>query len=238
MDSKHRRRGHDGYDIALRCIALRNQRRTANAQTLDDARTRLSVHPLEQAPAGWDSVPASNAAVLAHVRQHPGLGAHRGQATHNGQRIENLLETASWPIPPLAWWILERLRGVLDTLRRRPHPLGRLIDGRLDLRGWVVLMHEGGHETPHIHPGGLLSAVYCPAVPEVVQRGERDAGRLCLGVPDPMVRLAQPLPPAGITPRPGLLMVSPSWHWHHTVPSSSEQPRLSLAFDLFPQSAA
>jgi tetratricopeptide (TPR) repeat protein len=238
VDAQRRRRLYDGYDIALRCIALRNLGREAEAAPLDDTRAWLSVHTLEQPPAGWDSVPAFNAAVLAHVRQHPELGAHRGQATHNGQRIENLLENASGPIPPLAWWILEQLRGVLDTMRRRPHPLGRLIDGRLELRGWAVLMHEGGYETPHIHPGGLLSAVYYPAVPEVVQRGEQDAGRLCFGVPDPMFRLAQPLPPAGITPQPGLLVIFPSWHWHHTVPFSSEQPRLSLAFDLFPQAAA
>jgi hypothetical protein len=46
------------------------------------------------------------------------------------------------------------------------------------------------------------------------------------------------LPPHGITPEPGLLVIFPSWHWHHTVPFSSDQPRLSLAFDLFPQAPA
>ena len=235
----HRRRvAYDGYDLALRCIALRNLGRTEDAAAIDDTRAWLQVHQLPQAPPGWPDVPAYNEAILRHVQAHPGLGAHRGQATHNGRRIENLLENASGPIPALAWWILECLRGYLDGMRRRPHPLGRLVDGALELRGWAVLMHEGGHETPHIHPGGLLSAVYYPAVPEVVQRGDGDAGRLCFGQPDPMFALDTPLAPFGIAPQPGMLVIFPSWHWHHTVPFSSAQPRLSLAFDLFPRPPA
>jgi len=235
----HRRRvAYDGYDLALRCIALRNLGRTEEAAAIDDTRGWLQVHMLHQAPPGWPGVPAYNEAILRHVQTHPELGAHRGQATHNGRRIENLLENASGPIPALAWWILERLRGYLDGMRSRPHPLGRLIDGALELRGWAVLMHEGGHETPHIHPGGLLSAVYYPAVPEVVQRGDGDAGRLCFGQPDPMFALDTPLAPFGIAPQPGMLVIFPSWQWHHTVPFSSAQPRLSLAFDPFPRATA
>jgi len=238
VEAHRLQRPHDRYDLALRCIALRNLGREQEAAPLDDTRAWLGVHRLEQAPEGWDSVAAFNTAILAYVREHPDLGEYSGQATHNGRRIENLLENASGPIPPLAWWILERLRGYLDALRQRPHPLGRLIDGALELRGWAVLMHEGGYETPHIHPGGLLSAVYYSAVPEVVQCVDDEAGNLCFGVPDPLFPLAQPLPPHGITPEPGLLVIFPSWQWHHTVPFSSDQPRLSLAFDLFPQAAA
>ena len=238
VDAHRRHRAYDGYDIALRCIALRNLGRAEEAAPLDATRPWLHVHQLGQAPAGWADVPTFNAAILQHVQAHPELGAHRGQATHNGRRIENLLENASGPIPPLAWWILDRMRAYLDWMRGRPHPLGRLIDGALELRGWAVLMHEGGYETPHIHPGGLLSAVYYPAVPEVVQRGAGDAGRLCFGTPDPLFVLDAPLAPFGIAPQPGMLVIFPSWHWHHTVPFSSTQPRLSLAFDLFPRVAA
>lgn len=238
VDAHRRRVAYDGYDLALRCIALRNLGRAEEAAAIDDTRGWLQVHRLQQAPPGWPDVPAYDEAILRHVQAHPELGAHRGQATHNGRRIENLLENASGPIPPLAWWILDRLRAYLDWMRSRPHPLGRLIDGALELRGWAVLMHEGGHETPHIHPGGLLSAVYYPAVPDVVQRGEADAGRLCFGQPDPMFALDTPLAPFGIAPQPGMLVIFPSWHWHHTVPFSSAQPRLSLAFDLFPRAPA
>jgi tetratricopeptide (TPR) repeat protein len=238
LEARRLQRPYDGYDLALRCLALRNLGREAEAAPLDDTGAWLSVQRLEQAPEGWSSVSAFNAAILDYVRQHPDLGEHHGQATHNGRRIENLLENASGPIPPLAWWILGCLRGYLEALRQRPHPLGRLIDGALELRGWAVLMHEGGYETPHLHPSGLLSAVYYAAVPEVVQRNDDEAGNLCFGVPDPMFPLTQPLAAQSLTPQPGLLVIFPSWHWHHTVPFSSEQPRLSLAFDLFPQAPA
>jgi hypothetical protein len=33
-------------------------------------------------------------------------------------------------------------------------------------------------------------------------------GNLCFGVPDPLFPLAQPLPPHGITPEPGLLVIN------------------------------
>lgn len=235
VDAHRLQRTYDGYDLALRCIALRNLGRAAEAAQVDDSRRWLRVHRMAQAPSGWPSVENFDAALLQHVQQHPELGAHRGQATHNGRRVENLLENASGPVPPLARWILERLRDYLDWMRGQPHPLGRLVDATLELRGWAVLMHEGGYETPHIHPGGLLSAVYYPAVPEVVQRGEAGAGRLCFGEPDPMFLLEQPPEPFGIAPQPGMLVIFPSWHWHHTVPFSSPQPRLSLAFDLYPR---
>lgn len=235
VDAHRRQRVYDGYDIALRCIALRKLGRTEEAATVDDSRRWLRVHRLERAPTGWADVPSFNSAILQHVQTHPELGAHRGQATHNGRRIENLLENASGPIPPLAWWILDRLREYLDWMRGRPHPLGKLVDATLELRGWAVLMHDGGYETPHIHPGGLLSAVYYPAVPQVVQRGEGDAGQLCFGEPDPLFPLEAPPAPFGVAPQPGMLVIFPSWHWHHTVPFSSAQPRLSLAFDLYPR---
>lgn len=238
IDAHRRQHAYDGYDIALRCIALRNLGRAEEAAVVDDTRRWLRVHQLAQAPAGWADVASFNAAILDHVQTHPELGSHRGQATHNGRRIENLLDNASGPIPLLAWWILDRLREYLGGMRTRPHPLGRLIDGALELRGWAVLMHEGGYETPHIHPGGLLSAVYYPAVPEVVRRGDGDAGRLCFGEPDPLFVLDTPPASFGITPQPGMLVIFPSWQWHHTVPFSSAQPRLSLAFDLFPRAPA
>jgi hypothetical protein len=38
-----------------------------------------------------------------------------------------------------------------------------------------------------------------------------------------------------VRPEVGTLVLFPSYMWHGTVPFTSQQPRLTVAFDLLPQ---
>jgi hypothetical protein len=56
------------------------------------------------------------------------------------------------------------------------------------------------------------------------------AGHIQFGAP-----LDLPLPPRRIIrPEVGTLVLFPSYMWHGTVPFTSQQPRITVAFDLVP----
>ncbi len=93
---------------------------------------------------------------------------------------------------------------------------------------WSVRLNSGGFHINHIHPEGLLSSAFYVRTPKSLQGFE---GALKFGEPGPPT--APPLrEDHRIKPEPGMLVLFPSYMWHGTVPFSSEEKRLSCAFDI------
>ena len=114
--------------------------------------------------------------------------------------------------------------------RRLDRPRG---DGFRFAGAWSVRLKSQGYHTNHIHPQGWISSALYVALPEEVRDGEGDAGHLQFGVPP--VELGIALPPRRVVkPEIGVLSLFPSYMWHGTVPFRSEQPRITVAFDLVP----
>jgi len=94
---------------------------------------------------------------------------------------------------------------------------------------WSVRLQAGGFHSNHVHPmGWLSSALYIQLPPDV---GQDEAGWLTLG--DPTAR-SMPLdlgPLRTVEPKPGRLVLFPSWMWHGTRPFG-EGERLTVAFDV------
>jgi hypothetical protein len=86
-----------------------------------------------------------------------------------------------------------------------------------------------------MHPEGWISSALYVALPDEVQNGEEQAGHIQFGVP--MSELGLDLPPKRVVrPEVGTLVLFPSYMWHGTIPFTSEQARITVAFDLIPQS--
>jgi tetratricopeptide (TPR) repeat protein len=114
------------------------------------------------------------------------------------------------------------------------HPLlGQRRDRRIRFSGsWSVRLRSGGRHSNHIHPQGWISsALYVSLPPKSEGEGE-DAGWLTLGQPDDKLELRFD-PFRKIEPKPGQLVLFPSWMWHGTVPFA-EGERLTVAFDVRP----
>ncbi|MBN8807181.1 MAG: hypothetical protein J0I47_02935 [Sphingomonas sp.] len=108
------------------------------------------------------------------------------------------------------------------------HPLLRHRDRRLLARGgWSVRLQGSGHHVSHIHPGGILSSACYLVVPAL--DAETQEGWLELGAPprDLMVDLP---PLAIVEPKPGRLVLFPSYLYHGTRPFGAGE-RLTVAFD-------
>lgn len=93
---------------------------------------------------------------------------------------------------------------------------------------WSVRLTDRGHHVEHVHPAGWISSAFYVAVPEAGQAGDR-AGWLTLG---DAPALGVPLPPiAEIEPKPGRLVLFPSFLWHRTRAFPAGE-RLTVAFDI------
>jgi hypothetical protein len=70
------------------------------------------------------------------------------------------------------------------------------------------------------------------ALPQNSPEDADDAGWLTLGEPPENLSLDLP-PQRKVEPRPGQLVLFPSWMWHGTLPFASGE-RLTVAFDVAP----
>ncbi len=99
---------------------------------------------------------------------------------------------------------------------------------------WSVRLQSEGFHTNHIHTEGWISSALYVALPDEVRSGEDQSGHIQFGVP--MTELGLDLPARRVVkPEVGTLVLFPSYMWHGTIPFQSEQPRITVAFDLIPQ---
>jgi tetratricopeptide (TPR) repeat protein len=221
--------------LAIMALTLRDLGRDTEADRLVDTQVWLKCYPIT-VPPGYRTVQEFNAALEAHVRAHPKLTSLLfGNATHHGKRVNDLLVEPMGPVRLLEQIVLQRIQAYWAALPHLPeHPFFKQgTPARVRLRSWAVLMERHGHETPHIHPDGLISGVYYVQLPDVVaQTDEAHEGWIEFGAPDPVYATRSTPPQRLIQPVAGDMLLFPSYFWHRTIPFDSTQERLSIAFDL------
>ncbi|HEX4179301.1 MAG TPA: tetratricopeptide repeat protein [Caulobacteraceae bacterium] len=215
---------------SARALALRLLGREDEADDLTDREELVAVLPLP-APPGYPSLAVfhqSLAADLAAV----GLRAWspRGQSVVGGFQTQNdLFAEPAAAIQALRRLLDQAVAAFLDA----PDPtIRRFVPTSLPARryrGWSVNLKAGGRHAPHIHPEGRLSGVYYVQTPG---EDSNDLGGLEFGRPGFAVPLPVQPPTRVIQPRPGNLVLFPSYLWHGTLPFESPGERITVAFDL------
>lgn len=111
------------------------------------------------------------------------------------------------------------------------HPLLRHRNSSLAFGGsWSVRLAGGGFHVAHVHPGGVLSSACYIALPARLGEADPQEGWLEMGRPPPELNVDLP-PLATVEPRPGRLVLFPSYVFHGTRPFGAGE-RLSVAFDV------
>jgi tetratricopeptide (TPR) repeat protein len=111
------------------------------------------------------------------------------------------------------------------------HPLLGPPRGTIEFEGaWSVRLRGRGFHVNHVHPAGWISsALYIVLPPDM--GGGNNAGFLTLGEPRE-TNFEIDLPPhRTIEPKPGRLVLFPSYTWHGTRPFGQGE-RLTVAFDV------
>ena len=190
-------------------------------------------------PAGFASTTAFFEALgevlvsLHRTRAHPIEQTVRGGTQTNGF----LFRLKAPLLRELEAQIRIAVRETLSAFPREPeHPFWgrRPREDRVRFSGaWSVRLNSAGYHTNHMHPEGWMSSALYVALPDEVLEGQGQAGHIQFGVPllDKDLALT---PRRIVRPKVGTLVLFPSYMWHGTIPFQSQQPRLTVAFDLLP----
>jgi len=94
---------------------------------------------------------------------------------------------------------------------------------------WSVWLRNRGFHANHVHPAGWISsALYIVLPPDL---GVGGSGILTLGEPEsPTLKVGLP-PVRTVEPKPGRLVLFPSYMWHGTRPFDTGE-RITVAFDV------
>jgi hypothetical protein len=192
--------------------------------------------PLET-PAGWPDLSSFLTELTARLNVLHNPHGHRllYQSLRGGTETTQDLSRSQDPViqalfqsfaAPIARY-RERIGQGDDPLRRRNRGASRYNGS------WSVRLHSAGYHTSHVHPRGWISSACYIQLPDCTKSGHSGEGILSFGAPG---MLTTPSLGAEVSLRPeaGLLVLFPSYFWHGTLPFHSEQPRLTVAFDVVP----
>jgi Flp pilus assembly protein TadD len=229
------RASRDQRWITYRLDIARLRGESAFAAWYDPARV-VTVLDLP-APAGFASLAEFHAALTpALMARHRSSSHPLDQSLRQGtQTSRNLLLNSG----PYISALLNSFRAALAEFQSRigreaAHPVSARNLSPAQIVGcWSVRLRRGGHHVNHIHPQGWLSSAYYVSIPPEVDDVTSRPGWLKFGEP----RFAIPglATLLHVQPKPGRLVLFPSYLWHGTEALRDDAPRLSVAFDAVPQ---
>jgi tetratricopeptide (TPR) repeat protein len=225
----------DQYLIALQTTAWRLLGDPRYAQVCD---YRNLVLPMQlETPAGWPDRTSYFTDLTASLLRlhnphgHPVLF----QSLRGGTETTADLSRSTDPaIRALFQSFAAPINRYLAHIGQGADPLRRRNTGGWRFNGsWSVRLHSSGYHTIHTHPRGWISSACYIELPDGMCDATTPDGTLIFGEPGFMTT-----PPLGpeyvVRPAIGMLVLFPSYFWHGTVPFVSRQPRMTVAFDVVP----
>jgi|SRR5579871_987931 len=189
-------------------------------------------------PKGYASVASFNHALRGELEAlHSARVEPLFQTLHNGtQTTGDLFSRRQTPaVQALQEKIREAVAEYIGALGADPtHPFfSRRADEFSFSASWSCRLNPTGYHSNHVHSKGWISSAYYVALPETVAGSPHKEGwikfgesNLLLGGADRAERFVEP--------SVGKLVLFPSYFWHGTVPFSSDETRLTVAFDVVP----
>lgn len=188
-------------------------------------------------PPGWPDLPSYLADLARSLRGLHTLKTHpvNQSLRHGTQTNEDLTRSEDPAIRAFFSAIDGPIRRHMQAIGKGKDPLRRRNTGSYKLAGaWSVLLRPDGFHVNHVHAQGWLSSACYIDLPSVVGDDSRQ-GWIKFG--EPGVRTDPALAPEHfVQPKPGLLVLFPSYMWHGTVPfpGAPDETRLTIAFDVVP----
>ena len=186
-------------------------------------------------PQGYASIGSFNSSLLQAL--HP---LHRSDIAPIDQTLVrgtqthgNLFSSDRREISQLQTRLREAISEYIQKLSSTgPGEFRDRISQNFDFSGaWSVQLSDGGYHHDHVHSAGWISSVYYVEVPDNLDRDSHE-GWLKFG--DTVFDPQNPGPRRFVEPKPGRLVLFPSFMVHGTVPISEGKRRTTVAFDVVP----
>lgn len=189
-----------------------------------------------EAPPGWRDMPAFLADLdQALSAQHLYQREPANQSVRGGSQLSHFLKGSDNPAIKAAFGLFTgAVNSFLADLPAGGDPLRSRTSKAWRFQGaWSVLLRQGGSHAAHMHMEGWISSVFYVATPAVSAGAADRQGWLAIG--EPPLQLDPPCPPVMyVEPRPGRLVLFPSYAWHGVIPFRTDDRRLTMAFDVVP----
>ncbi|WP_430419207.1 putative 2OG-Fe(II) oxygenase [Phenylobacterium sp.] len=188
------------------------------------------------APSGWadlTSYLADLAAALNRIHlydTHPSSQSLR----HGSQTTYRLTGSDDRAIKAFFKAIDAPIRQHIARLGKGTDPLRSRSTGNYRIEGaWSVRLKPGGFHKDHFHPEGWLSSAFYVETPDSALDSVEKQGWIRFGQPPFVTDPPQPADHV-VRPKPGRLVLFPSYMWHGTVPFATDERRMTIAFDAVP----
>ena len=187
-------------------------------------------------PEGWPTLEAFLGDLgkalkgLHPYQQHP-----TNQSLRNGSQSMHLLTGSADPAIKAFFRAVDApIREHMALLGQGTDPLRRRNTGDYKLQGaWSVRLRRDGFHRDHFHPGGWLSSAFYVETPDAALDSADKEGWIRFGKP-PFITDPPMAADHLIRPKPGRLVLFPSYMWHGTVPFTTDETRMTIAFDAAP----
>lgn len=205
-------------------------------EVLNNYEQLVQIFDLEP-PAGYDSIAAFHGELRAHLDVLHGQSREFFSQTLRGgtRTVEDIFELHHPLRDRLKQRIAETMGRYTGAMAQSTdHPfLSRRQDGAFRFTGsWSSRMCGGGFHMNYIH-NGWISSVYYVDVPEIAADPKAHQGWLKFGEPSADLGFGEAVRRL-VQPKPGRLVLFPSYLWHGTVPFNSDETRMTIAFDAVP----
>jgi hypothetical protein len=196
------------------------------------------VVPLElEAPPPWPDMPSFFADLKVSLNRLHDPSGHAPlfqSLRHGTETTLDLTRSADPAIQGLFQSFAAPIGRYLNQMGSGVDPLRRRNRGSWRFNGsWSVRLRTQGYHANHVHPRGWISSACYIELPDAMNDTGSQAGVLTFGEPG-VITTPTLLAEHSVRPRVGMLVLFPSYFWHGTVPFSSDQARLSVAFDAVP----
>ena len=164
--------------------------------------------------------------IVSEIKNDPSLVWNRaGKPTRSGFQTHELFQSNRNSTA-----ISQLINKLTDTLLEMPRQEQEKLTGEwsipIKLSGWGVILKQEGFQKRHIHPEARFSGVLYLRVPSNQDETQASGkGNLCFSSTANESQLQ-------IEPEPGLAVLFPSYFPHGTIPLSSSEERICIAFNV------
>ena len=168
--------------------------------------------------------------------QHRNTREFLDQTLRGGtQTVEDLFGAGHDLVERLRLRIDEAVAAYISRMKDdESHPLFARRSAQFLYSGsWSSRLRDRGFHSNSVHPKGWISSCYYVALPDAVADEAAKQGWIKFGEPAFDAGFKEPVRRT-VQPRPGRLILFPSYMWHGTVPFCSSGARTTIAFDALP----
>ena len=154
----------------------------------------------------------------------------KGRTTIKGYATKNLSEKKISNLKKLENTIFKILNEYFEYYKNKNVNFIKNKPRKFKFISWSNILQKEGHNIPHIHPSGWVSGVFYLQIPNKIINDEAGIKFHLEG--DDFILNKKNCPKKNINPSVGDVVLFPSSLFHSTVPFSSDEKRICIAFDL------